>query len=190
MIIQNKLKNEISELLNSLPSEEVAIKFRQKLEEGNLTRDEDPKVHFCAYFAACDYKSKQLFIGHHIKSGLWLFNGGHIDKGESLRETVKREINEEWGLDINDLNVGFPVLLTATDINNPTKQTCRVHLDIWHFVNVDKNNFNPDPLKLAEEFYVAEWMDFKKARQVVSDKSTLKAIDFIESNYLSGSHKL
>jgi len=182
--MKNKLAQEIEKLLINTPSnEETILKFRLNLAGKKLTRDENPENHFCAYFAACDYRSKQFFIGHHIKSGLWLFNGGHIDKDETLRETVAREINEEWGLDINDLKVGSPALLTTTEINNPAKQKCRLHLDIWHFVDVDKNNFKPDPLKLAEEFHSVEWMDSAKVRQMVSDVSTLKAINFIESNY-------
>jgi len=182
--MKNLLSKEIKVLFGSTSFEEdVLLKFKKNLEGEKLTRDENPENHFCAYFAACDFKSKQFFIGHHIKSGLWLFNGGHIDKDETLRETVAREIDEEWGLNINDLKVGYPELLTATEINNPSKQKCKLHLDIWHFVNVDKNNFRPDSLKLAEEFNSVEWMDLVKARKMVSDKNTLKAIDFIESNY-------
>lgn len=76
-------------------------------------------------------------------------------------------------------------MLTTTDIDNPTKQTCRLHFDIWYFINVAKNNFNPDPLKLAEEFQSVEWMDLVKARQLVTDKSTLSALDFVEANYFN-----
>ncbi|MHB8904462.1 MAG: NUDIX domain-containing protein [Patescibacteria group bacterium] len=178
-----QLAQEIEKLLNDHSSSDVVFKFKQKLQEGKLIRDEDLENHFCVYFAAYDYKFKQIFIGNHIKSGLWLFNGGHVDKGENLRETVMREIDEEWGLDINDLKVGFPAMLTLTEINNPTKQTCRLHFDVWHFVDVDKNSFNPNPQKLAEEFYSAEWMDLAKARKIITDKSMLRALDFIESNY-------
>ena len=182
--MKNQLSQEIAQLLDNISSDEkVVVKFRQNLETGKLTRDENPENHFCVYFAACDYKSKQFFIGHHIKSGLWLFNGGHIDKNETLRETVAREINEEWGLNMKDLKIGDPALLTTTEINNPTRQKCRIHLDIWYFINVDKDNFKPDQLKLAEEFYFAEWMDLIKAKQMVSDKSMLQALDFIEANY-------
>lgn len=182
--MENKLVQEIRKLLSDiLSNEEVILKFKKNLAGGKLTRDENPENHFCAYFAACDYKSKQFFVGHHIKSGLWLFNGGHIDKNETLRETVAREIDEEWGLDINDLKVEAPALLTTTEINNPTKQKCRLHLDIWHFIDVDKNKFKPDPLKLAEEFHSVEWIGLERARQLITDKSTLSAIDFIEANY-------
>ena len=179
----NKLAQEIEDLLDKAVSQKVALIFKERLEKGALTRDENAESHFCAYFAACDYKNKQLFIGHHIKSGLWLFNGGHIDEGEILAETVAREINEEWGLDANGLKVGEPALLTIAEIDNPTKQKCRLHLDVWHFSNVNQDEFNPDPLKIAEEFYSAEWMDLDKARQLITDQANLQALDFIEANY-------
>ncbi len=179
----SQLAQEIKELLNKAFPEEVVSKFKQKLIDGNLTRSEDPQNHFCVYFAAYDCQNQQVFIGNHKKSGLWLFNGGHIDKGESLSETVKREMEEEWGLDITNLNISAPSLITTAEINNPTKQTCRLHLDIWHFVNVDKDNFYPDQLKLSEEFHFVEWMDLTKARQIVTDKGTLQALEFIELNY-------
>lgn len=181
--MKNKLTQEIEDLLDKAVSEEVALIFQERLKDEALTRDENAESHFCAYFAACDYKNKQLFIGHHIKSGLWLFNGGHIDKDETLFETVSREIEEEWGLDANNLEVSSPALLTIAEIDNPTKQKCKLHLDVWHFIDVDRNNFNPDPLKIAEEFHSVEWMDLATARQLVTDKGNLQALDFIEANY-------
>jgi hypothetical protein len=86
-------------------------------------------------------------------------------------------------LDGKDFKIEIPALLTVTDIYNPTKQPCRAHFDVWHFINVDKSSFVPDSEKLAEEFHVNEWMDLVRARQVVTDKSTLSALDFIEANY-------
>lgn len=181
--MSKQLVQEIEELLDKAVSEEVALIFQERLKDKALTRDENAESHFCAYFAACDYKNKQLFIGHHIKSGLWLFNGGHIDKDETLFETVKREIEEEWGLDASNLEVGSPALLTIAEIDNPTKQTCKLHLDVWHFINVDKNDFNPDPSKIAEEFHSVEWLDLREARKIITDPGTLQALDFIEANY-------
>jgi 8-oxo-dGTP pyrophosphatase MutT (NUDIX family) len=181
--MSKQLVQEIEELLDKAVSEEIALIFKKRLRGGDLTRDENAESHFCAYFAACDYKNKQLFIGHHIKSGLWLFNGGHIDRGETLSETVKREINEEWGLDANDLKVGEPALLTIAEIDNPTKQKCRLHLDVWHFIDVCKDEFAPNPSKIAEEFHSVKWMDLTEARQMITDPGTRQALDFIEANY-------
>ena len=56
---------------------------------------------------------------HHKKSGLWLFNGGHIDKGENPEQALRRGMGEEWG-EIVDLQIiGEPKLLTITTIVNP-----------------------------------------------------------------------
>ncbi|MCK9378788.1 MAG: NUDIX domain-containing protein [Candidatus Moranbacteria bacterium] len=143
----------------------------------------NPKSHFCAYFAAYDPKAKQVFVGHHKKSGLWLFNGGHIDEGETMSEILVREIGEEWGLDGNDFEIKPPAFLIITEIDNPTKQPCNFHYDLWCFVSVDKNNFNPDKSKLLEEFHEAGWKSLDEARSLIKEKNTLLAIEFVESNY-------
>jgi 8-oxo-dGTP pyrophosphatase MutT (NUDIX family) len=179
----NCLELELKKLLDGhFPGPVVAL-FKQKLLAGKLTRAEDPADHFCVYFAACDYKAKQVFIGRHIKSDLWLFNGGHIEEGEILREAVAREIGEEWGLDAGTFNIGEPAFLTVTRINNQSKRPCRTHFDIWYFINIDQNSFKPNSLKLAEEFYVAKWMNLAEAREKVINIETLSALDFIEKNY-------
>jgi 8-oxo-dGTP pyrophosphatase MutT (NUDIX family) len=180
----SKLAIKLKEIIESKFSNvEIAKRFLSRLEQGVLTKDENPVSHFCAYFAAYDPKAKEIFIGHHKKSGLWLVNGGHIDKDETLQETLKREIDEEWGLDYGSLDVGEPQLLTITDIYNPEKQPCRAHYDVWHFVKVDKNTFNPDKDKLAEEFYENRWANLEGARKLVAkDVNHNIAMDFIENN--------
>lgn len=181
----NKLADEIKELLNNQAFDrEIVAKYSDRLKEGYLTIQENPKSHFCVYFAAYDPEVKEIFIGHHKKSGLWLFNGGHIDEGEIIRETLEREIGEEWGMKASDFKTKNPELLTITEIDNPAKQTCKRHYDIWHFISVEKNNFNPNPNKLAEEFHEVRWIKSEKAKEMVIDLGTLKGIDFISSNLL------
>ncbi len=161
----------------------ISSKFKNRVKEGELTIQESPLDHVCAYFAAYDDKNKSLFIGHHKKSGLWLFNGGHIDGDETIGETIRREIKEEWGIDPGVFEINQPALLTITEINNPIKQTCKRHYDFWHFIKVDMNDFKPDDNKILEEFHEVSWLDAKRARELVKDKNTLIGIDFIENNY-------
>src|SRR3990172_186562 len=137
------------EISNILATKEVVVtnlvkqEFLRRLTEGDITREENPQTHFCVYFAGFDPKTDEVFIGHHKKSGLWLFNGGHIDKGETPNEALFREIGEEWGdvkaIGLPEDAVAGAELLTITEINNPTKQTCTRHYDIWHFIWVDRN---------------------------------------------------
>ncbi len=183
--MNEQLLIDLNNLLNDAPEKNIAYKFKQKISNSKYTKDDDPESHLCVSFAAYDHKSKQIFIGRHIKSGLWLFNGGHVDKEETLRQAVEREINEEWEINTNNIKIGIPELLTITDIDNPTKQTCRTHFDIWYFIDIDKNNFNPDPSKLATEFYSVEWIDLIKAKELITDKSTITALDYIKTRYFN-----
>jgi len=179
----NILARELDELLNRKFSGPVADRYRKRLSEGRLTIQENPLSHFCLYFAAFDPDAKKVFIGHHKKSGLWLFNGGHIDAGEIITETRAREIKEEWGLDANNFELNEPELITVTDIENPAKQTCREHLDLWCFVPVVKSEFFPRKKNLDVEFIEIGWKSPMEARVLVTDKSTLEGIGFIEEHF-------
>ncbi len=172
------LSDAIKEITNQFDGK-VAATFMARVGEGAVTRDENPSTHFCVYFAAYDQSAGEVFMGHHKKSGLWLFNGGHIDKGEIPVEAVEREIGEEWGIVVSRDSIGKPELLTITDINNRPKQTCTKHYDIWYFIPLDKSAvFDQD--KLAKEFYETRWMPVDQVVPLVTDLSTVKALDYLQ----------
>lgn len=177
------LKQELVRLLEAgnFPKE-ITEQYFQRIEEGNFSIEENPISHFSVYFAAFDAEAKEIFIGRHKKSGLWLFNGGHLNKDEKIRAAVKREMREEWDLDGKYFEIGDPEFLTITEINNPKKQPCQKHYDLWFFIEVEKKNFKPSDRALSEEFHEYGWNSFEEARKVVTEKQTLNAIDFIEYN--------
>ncbi len=158
----------------------LSRKFLDRVKQGRLTRDENPLTHFGVYFAGFDPKIKEVFIGLHKKSDLWLFNGGHIDQGELLRETLAREMGEEWGFVHPAAKILELSLLTITEITNG-RQICRRHYDIWYFVPVNKVNFSPDESKLTKEFHQIKWVSFAEARKAITDPNTLMALNKITS---------
>ena len=83
--VRNNLKDELLKIVGSNDFNDVSLKYKDRIKQGDFTRDENPASHFCVYFASFDENKKEIFIGHHKKSGLWLFNGGHIDKGEIIQ---------------------------------------------------------------------------------------------------------
>jgi 8-oxo-dGTP pyrophosphatase MutT (NUDIX family) len=163
---------------DSICNPEVGREFLRRLNEGKLTRDENPESHYCVYFAAYDPETGEVFVGHHIRSGLWLFNGGHIDERETPAETLVREAMEEWGQKWQTEEVPEPSLLTITEIDNP-KQTCRRHYDIWYFLPVNKSTFKVDDDRLAKEFHEIGWKSIAEARALITDPNTLEAVDMI-----------
>lgn len=164
----------ISEVIeNSICSDETTFQaFKQRVTEGSLTRDENPQSHFCAFFLPYNPQTKQVFIVHHKKSGLWLSSGGHVDQGETLFQAVNREIEEELGVKKFFSETPKPFLLTITPIENET-QPCKRHFDVWYLMPTDGSNFNIDP----KEFLATKWMSVEEARKIITDSANLQALD-------------
>ncbi len=180
----SSLVSDIKKIVDKYPCQKIVSRFNRRLEQGSITRDENPYDHFCIYFAAYDAQQKLVFLGRHKKSDLWLFNGGHIDIGESPQDTLYREIGEEWGVNVNYESIGDPKFFSVTRTINPEKIKCERHYDIWYFVPLVKKDFKPDRKKLAEEFYETQWADVITARQLVKDENTKKAILTIEKLFV------
>lgn len=185
--MSKRLVTHLKKLAKLTPGQEkVKKEFARRAGEGALTRDENPITHFCVYFAAYDSENQQVFIGHHKKSGLWLFNGGHIDEGELPLEALEREVKEEWGENVH-LDGGYePSLLTITEINNPTKQKCRLHYDIWYFISLNRNTFTPDESLLEKEFHQTGWKLAGEAKGLIDDVNTLTALAEIGKLFKNG----
>ncbi|MFH0773591.1 MAG: NUDIX domain-containing protein [bacterium] len=176
------IRNYLMCLLKSTPMNATLKKqFISRIQKGFITRDENPTSHLCVYFAAYDPSLKLVFIGRHIKSGLWLFNGGHIDKQESLEHALYREMGEEWGL-IKKVDIDSPSLFTLTEIENPKKQTCEWHYDIWYFVPFKKHAFHPNKQYLSKEFFEWGWKTIMEAKSLVRDKGTSIGIDYLNNS--------
>lgn len=158
-------------------SPEVLKRFIERTYEGRLTRDENDKTHFCSYFLPYNPSTRDVFIVHHKKSGLWLAPGGHIDKGEDLLTGLNREVHEELGVDNAFPELPKPFLLSLTLINNPP-QTCTEHLDFWFLLQTDGAHFKVDP----QEFHSTKWVSFEEAKQLMTDKANLEALERVEQN--------
>lgn len=153
----------------------ILSRFLERAKEGKFTRDENPISHYCAYFLPYNKKTKQVFMVHHKKSGLWLSPGGHIDRGEILMQTLNREIEEELGVKNKIRKEIKPFLLTITPIANSV-QPCREHLDIWYRFETDSSEFNVDP----REFHATKWVTIDEARKIVTDKPNMEMLDRME----------
>lgn len=174
------LIEEIRKIIDLLmcPSLEIYDGFLTRVAKGKPTRDEEKASHFCVYFLPYNPKTKRVFIVHHKKSGLWLSPGGHIDKGETLHKTLRREIKEELGFVYKPSRDLLPFLLTITPINNIV-HPCKTHYDLWYGIKTDGNNFQVD----FTEFHDVKWLTIDEAREIVTDEPNLQAISKIRHKF-------
>lgn len=158
----------------------VKPRFLSLLNSGVFTRDEGSLDHFCVFFAVIDPKQRQVFLGEHMKAGVWLFSGGHLDPGEGPLHAVLREIDEELGIAEESFRLLPEHLISIKPINNPKYPVCTAHFDLWHFVEVDKQIFKPDQKKLATEFHQTAWLSIDEAQKRTSDDNTCAGLEFVE----------
>ena len=176
------MKRHITSLITQASGKsDVKRKFLSRLDEGHLTRSENPLSHLCVYFAAFDPDARQVFIGHHKKSGLWLFNGGHMDPRETPLDTVVREAREEWGIRLDPSSVPAPSLITLTEIEHPETQICQWHYDFWHFLPFQKDSFQPDDASLRTEFFSYGWKTYTEAEALLTSLPTVEALDYVRN---------
>lgn len=170
-----KLKEEILSALDKCTDQGIRESYKRRLNKGNLVRDEDIVSHFCAYFVPYNPKNKTVLVGGHKKSGLWLMPGGHIDKGETMLDTLNREIEEELGVSDFFIERPEPFLLTITPIQHDTRP-CREHFDVWHVMETDGSDFKVD----YAEYNEVRWLSIPEARKIVIDPANLKALEILE----------
>jgi 8-oxo-dGTP pyrophosphatase MutT (NUDIX family) len=105
-----------------------------------------PPRHLVSYFALVDSARRLVLLGDHVKSGLWLPSGGHVEQGEDPRDTVVREAREELGIQAvfhGRLGAGQPFFLTATPTVGPDRH---VDVSLWFVLVGDQDiPLDPDP---------------------------------------------
>lgn len=102
-----------------------------------------------------------------------------MDEGESLLQTLNREIREELGITSTFTEFPQPFFFSITPIENPG-QSCKLHYDLWVLIETDGVDFKPD----TGEFHSTKWMDIVEAIQFVPDNIPL-AFEALNKLYAS-----
>jgi 8-oxo-dGTP pyrophosphatase MutT (NUDIX family) len=169
------LQSEIEDVLDRCVSAVDRMEYQARLTEGALVRDENIHSHCCAYFVPYNPTTKQILVGDHKKSGLWLMPGGHIDANETLLTTLNREIEEELGVSNFYTQRPEPFLLSITNIVTDVRP-CQKHFDIWHVMETNGEGLEID----YTEYNEVRWVTIKEARALVTDPANLMALDRLE----------
>jgi 8-oxo-dGTP diphosphatase len=128
-----------------------------------LQKPATPPRHLVAYFLLVDPTAGKCLLVHHRKAQLWLPAGGHVEVGEDPAATVKREANEELGVDppLMDHLASNPLFVTQTT----TVGIDAGHLDVslWYVCQADSTR----PLHAdLTEFSELRWWELDRLAAV------------------------
>lgn len=116
-----------------------------------IAKPDKPNIHLVSYFIVIDPDTNSLLLVDHKKAELWLPSGGHVEPNEHPRETVKREVQEELGIEAEFLFEN-PLFLTVTKtVGNVTPHT---DVSLWYVLKGNRNR----SLKFdTNEFHQIQW---------------------------------
>jgi 8-oxo-dGTP pyrophosphatase MutT (NUDIX family) len=103
-----------------------------------IARPATPDKHLCVYSVLFDEARRTVLLVDHVKAGLWLFPGGHVDDGEDPCATVLRESAEELGI-IGAFHPRFgarPLFLSVTKTRGEHSHT---DVSFWFVLAADQD---------------------------------------------------
>ncbi len=103
------------------------------------------KIHLGIY-GVCVVDNKVLMIkkGRGPYKGLFDLPGGKIEPGETLEEALRREINEETGVNVVDFS---PICISEYHCNwtQENEEKAFHHIAIYYKITLDSTNIKTDP---------------------------------------------
>jgi 8-oxo-dGTP diphosphatase len=99
-----------------------------------LAKPATPPKHLVAYFVPTD--GCRLLLGSHVKSGLWLPPGGHVEPGEHPRDAARRECREELGIEAEFLR-DMPIFITITRTVGP-EVSRHTDVSLWYALRAER----------------------------------------------------
>jgi len=109
-----------------------------------------PDRHLVSYVVLVDALDGSTLLVDHIKSGLWLPPGGHVEPDEHPADTARREAAEELGIvPVFAARPPRPLFVTVTR----TVGQDRGHLDVslWFVLSGERGmTLAPDPSEIRE----------------------------------------
>lgn len=180
--IRKRIRNEINEIVTSIKPGDCLEKdhvdfvkawIASGAEMFRLEKPDHPNIHLVAYFMVIDPNSNEYLLVDHKKAGLWLPPGGHVEPNEHPKDTVKREIKEELGVEAEFL-FEDPLFITATKTTGHGPSHTDVSL--WYLLKGRRDvNIEFD----KEEFHQIQWFSLNDIPYERTDPHLKRFIDKI-----------
>jgi len=125
--------------------------------------------------------SKFYYLLLHYQSGHWDFPKGHIEKGEEEKETVKREIKEETGIEDVEFIPGFRERITYffRKSYDKSKKPPLVFKEVVFYLVKTKTK----QVRISYEHTGYKWLPYNKAIKQITFKNAKNILERA-NNYL------
>ncbi|OJU81653.1 MAG: NUDIX hydrolase [Chlamydia sp. 32-24] len=155
-LIRSKIYTLIDQIIPFDAMEEKHITFAKDwINSGvdifRISQPNIPNIHLVSYFIILDPDTYHFLLVDHKKAKMWLPPGGHVELNEHPKDTVKREIHEELGIEA-DFLLEEPLFLTLTTIEDDLIPHTDVSL--WYVLKANKNQFF---IFDKQEFHTIQW---------------------------------
>lgn len=136
-----------------------------------IEKPDKPNIHLVSYFIIIDPHTNELLLVDHKKAELWLPPGGHVELNEHPRETVKREIKEELGIDA-EFMLEDPLFLTVTNtVGNVARHT---DVSLWYVLRGNREKHLTFDMG---EFHRIQWFQQKEIPYERTDPHMKRFVD-------------
>lgn len=156
---------------------ECAAKLEPKPNNEDVPRPTCPRGHYIHYEnptpaagVFVEYRGTYLLLkrGYAPKQGQWDLPGGYIETAEQPEEAVRRELREETGLEVTDIEI----LSSHNTLFGDTPEDSKQVLGIYYTCRAPS-----DQVKLSPENPEHKWVALDEFPRTASDADALAVAD-------------
>lgn len=191
-------KQEIIDLIDKIIPFDDVEKEHQKdtldwLKSGveifRIAKPATPLKHLVCYTVLYDAKEKKILLLEHKNAGILLPSGGHVDKNELLYETVKRELQEELGMEADFFQENWKIPFFIHQVKTIGKTAGHIDVNSWYILKGDSQKpLNSKAAEFKKEFGNYKWYTLDEILEMPIEKLdvsmhrfTRKLINFVKN---------
>lgn len=176
----DEIRKEISNLIQSIaPFDDTEKEHKANVidwlesctEIFRIKKPATPSKHLVVYTVLCDLGKEKILLLEHKNAELLLASGGHLNKNELPYDAVKREVQEELGIEAEFLEENWNVPFFISLVETVGKTAGHIDVDLWYLLKGDsEKRLNDEIEEFKREFGDYNWYGFDEILSMPIEK--------------------